>query len=266
MSRTLREYMEAVGATGLLTPDQEQALARRARAGDRAAFRDLVEANLRFVVREVKRFRRPGVNFLDLIAEGNLGLLRAARDFDPDRGLRFVTYAAWWIREAVASFLARQGGAVALPTKKARLAHRAQQEGERLGRRLGRVPEAGEVAASLKVDADELRRVALAARHHVPLEAAPAAAAADGLEERETALHRRSLGSRLVGLMGRLPARERQCVRLYFGLDGGRARHFGEIGPLLGLGREGARLVFHRAMESLRAMPELARLDREWRA
>jgi RNA polymerase primary sigma factor len=273
----LQAYLDEIRRTRLLTPEEEVALARRARQGDQEAFHGLVRANLRFVVNVVKRYRRAGVAFLDLINEGNVGLMRAARKFDPERGLRFISYAVWWIRTSLALYLARQGGVLAVPAKKLGLVHKMDAIHTTLTARLGREPTHEELAAAMEVDAGELNRLHSAAKGYVELdkvlfgEAGPAGGlgrivTSDRLAPVEQALSLDAFREELARLLLRLDEREARVVRLYFGLDGsgGEGLTFKEIGGRLGISREGARLVFNKALEGLRAMPELERLRDYW--
>lgn len=273
----LQAYLDEIRQTRLLTPEEERALARRARQGDQEAFQALVKANLRFVVNVVKRYRRSGVGFLDLINEGNVGLMRAARKFDPERGLRFISYAVWWIRTSLALYLARQGGVLAVPAKKLGLVHKMDSIHTSLIGKLGREPTHEELATAMEVDAGELSRLHNAAKGYVALdkvlfgEAGPAGVlsrivSSDRLAPVEAALSLDAFREELARLLLRLEEREAKVVRLYFALDeaGGVGLTFKEIGVRIGISREGARLVFNKALDKLRAMPELAGLKDYW--
>lgn len=271
----LKAYLAEVRQTSLLTLDEELDLARRARSGDQEALQRLVKANLRFVVNVVKRYRRSGVAFLDLINEGNVGLIRAARKFDPDRGLRFISYAVWWIRTTIGLFLARQGGVLAIPAKKMGLVYKMESTHSRLFGELGREPTHEELAAALEVNSAELDRVATAAKGYVALDKylfADGALAGvlhsvvsnDAFAPVERALSFEAFQEEVSQLLGRLKEREARSIRLYFGMNDGRTRTFAEIGDLLGVSREGARLMFHRGVDKLRAMPEFEAIRDYW--
>lgn len=272
----LRAYLEDIRKTPLLSPEEELELARRARAGDAAALQHLVRANLRFVVNVVKRYRRAGIGFLDLINEGNVGLLRAARKFDPDKGLRFISYAVWWIRTTISLFLARQGGVLAIPAKKMGLVYQMETTHGRLFKELGREPTHEELAEALEVEASEIQRVQTAYKGYVALDKflfadgshgglLDSVVTNDAFSPVERRLSFDAFQEQLSGLLGRLKEREARAIEFYFGLKNlGEPRTFTEIGEELGVSREGARLMFHRGIEKLRQMPEFEGIRDYW--
>lgn len=251
----LGKYLRGLGSVPVLDRDGELVLARRARAGDVGARQQLVQHNLRFVVGLARSLRPARVALEELVAEGNVGLARAANGFDPDKGVRFTTYAAWWVRDAIQQYLAGQGGSVTLPEKKHRLVRRARAARARLSHEHGRSPRPDEVAAACGSTVEELRRIEQAARapspleHHLP-DRRLGAYAPENVVERHSRAH---LAGTLNQVLGELPGKERDTIRLYFGLGGGEPRTFQEIAPVVGLGKEGARVAFHRGMRRLRA-------------
>ena len=254
----LGHYLRGLGKLPVLDRDQEVALAIRARAGDLDARQALIRHNLRFVVGMARSLRPARVSLEELVAEGNVGLARAAAGFDPDRGVRFTTYAGWWVRDAIQQYLAGQGGSVTLPEKKHRLVRRARAARSRLSHLQGRVPRPDEVAEACGSTVDELRRIELAARASSPLEHyLPDRRAAQYQPENVVERHSRAhLAGTLNQVLGELPHKERDAIRLYFGLGGGDPRTFQEIAPVVGLGKEGARVAFHRGMRRLRKRME----------
>jgi RNA polymerase primary sigma factor len=238
----------------VLDRDQEVALASRARDGDVAARQALVQHNLRFVVKLARSLRPRRVSLEELVAEGNVGLARAAASFDPDKGVRFTTYAAWWVRDSIQQYLAGQGGSVTLPEKKHRLVRRARAARARLSHEHGRVPRPDEVAAACGSSVEELRRVEQAAGASSPLEHyLPDRRNGEHVPENVVERHTRAhVAGTLNRVLGELPHKERDAIRLYFGLGGGEPRTFQEIGPVVGLGKEGARVAFHRGLRRLR--------------
>src|SRR3954471_18786810 len=148
---SLHAYLRGIAKLPRITADQERELARRIQDGDVAALRRLVEGNLRFVVSYVKRYRGLGVPFLDLIHEGNLGLMEAARRFDPDRQVKFITYAVWWVRQAVTHALSGQTRAFTLPQKLSSVAARFGREVSELTEQLQRSPTSEEIAHGLDI-------------------------------------------------------------------------------------------------------------------
>jgi RNA polymerase primary sigma factor len=259
-------YLRELNQAQLLTAAQERELADKIRKGNERALQTLVTANLRFVVDQVKRFRSTGVSLHELIAEGNLGLIRAAQQFDPGRGTRFTTYAAWWIREAVSQFLARSAGPICLPEKKMRAVRRIRAVQSRLIREKCSGSEE-DLAREAKVSVLELRRLALASRSCASLEAMGSwgdGLGHGGIPGAERRMFRCAKQAGVARLVGKLDPRERLCVRLHLGLPGGEGKSFREIGELLKLGREGTRQLFLRAIRRLRKMADAASLQEDW--
>lgn len=262
----LATYLGEIRDTELLDASEEKRLARRIQAGCEASLGRLVRANLPFVVHQVKRFRNSGVPLLELIAEGNLGLLRAAHQFDPARGTRFTTYAAFWIREAVSRLLARCAYPVSLPEKKARAVRRLEATRRRLLSEAGEPPSPERLAREARVPDSDLEDLEILSRgsgevsHRTP---ATSRLGNRGVAETEDC-GERDRNAHLARLVSRLEPRERLCLHLYFGIPGGEGWSFREIGKLVDLGREGARLLFHRALARLRSMPEFSGGPAAW--
>lgn len=259
---TLRAYLHEIAKVPRVTPDEEQALAIRARAGDEAALTSLVEANLRFVVSFAKRYRGLGVPFLDLIHEGNLGLIEAGRRFDPGRHVKFITYAVWWIRQAILHLLSEQTRIVALPAKLSGPAARLADHVTRLSAELRRYPTTHEVAEDLDIsdaDADALLRMGandVSLSDHVghgddarELGDLLPQAAVRPIDE---ALLQQAASDQLRRALADLDPREREVMELRFGLGGDDPRTLQEIGDRLGLSRERVRQLEGRAKEKLR--------------
>ena len=259
----LSEYLREISRVPQLSPEEEQALARRVRAGDAEAEQRMIEANLRLVFAIARCYRNRGLPLPDLIAEGNLGLLKAVRKFRPDKGARFSTYATWWIRQAVVRALADQARIIRLPVHMELLLGRYRKERERLTRELGRPPSLDEVARSLEIPAEqlteleEIRRPPLSLempvgyggkgtlKDLVPDSAAPAAGPLGNLlRERED----------VTGLFDDLPERERTVIRLRFGLGGEEPLTLEAVGGRLGLSRERVRQIEAEGLKKLRAL------------
>lgn len=268
----LNAYIQEIRHWPLLTPEQELECARRIRVGDEEAFQHLVRSNLRFVVNMVKRYRRTGVALLDLINEGNVGLCRAARRYNPDMGLRFLSYAVWWIRASISQFLARQGGLISIPVKKVSLVYQLENIHQQLFNRLHRTPTPEELAAALEVSVAEVAQLSQALRGFVSLDrflniedsVQSEGTGASGVQPVERHLTLLSMKEHLSTCLGRLKSRERKSLELYFGLNGARATEtFQELGDRLEISREGARLLFHRAIEKLKKIVEEEDPDHE---
>jgi RNA polymerase primary sigma factor len=224
----------------------------------------MVEGNLRFVVSYAKRYRGLGVSFLDLIHEGNLGLMEAARRFDPDRNVKFITYAVWWIRQALTHALSMQTRAFSMPQKLSGAAARLNREIAELTEQLERVPTSSEIAADMAIpEADVAALLQLGARD-VSLSDRSGGDGDDGGPELgdlieadspplEEDLVRQSLVERVRAALTELDDKEREVVELRFGLDrDGEMRTLQEIGEVLNLSRERIRQIEARAKEKLR--------------
>ena len=264
-SDALQAYLRAIAKLPRLTAEEERELGRAVqRDGSQQALRRLVEGNLRFVVSYAKRYRGLGVSFLDLIHEGNLGLMEAARRFDPDRNVKFITYAVWWIRQALTHALSMQTRAFSLPQKLSGAAARLNREVAELTEQLERRPTSSEIATDMDMsEADVAALMQLGARD-VSLsdrsggdgdDAGPEIG--DLLESPsppiESDMVRRSLIDRVRAALNELDDKEREVVSLRFGLDrDGEMRTLQEIGETLNLSRERIRQIEARAKAKLR--------------
>ncbi|MEP6918248.1 MAG: RNA polymerase sigma factor RpoD/SigA [Acidobacteriota bacterium] len=262
----LHAYLRGIAKLPRLTVEQERELGRRIKAhGDEAALRQMVEGNLRFVVSYVKRYRGLGVPFLDLIHEGNLGLMEAARRFDSDRNVKFITYAVWWIRQAVTHALSGQTRAFSLPQKLSAVAARFGREVTQLTESLHRTPTSREIADDLDISEGEveaLDRIGdrdLSLSDHVTgRDDSEGPELGEMLQQAavppaEEALIRRRLHAGVRSALGELDEKEREVITLRFGLDrDGELRTLQEVGDLLKLSRERIRQIEAKAKEKLR--------------
>jgi len=262
---SLKAYLRTIAKLPRLTQDEEHELARRIKRGDEAALRRLVEGNLRFVVSYAKRYRGLGVPFLDLIHEGNLGLMEAARRFDSDRNVKFITYAVWWVRQAITHALAGQTRAFTLPQKLSAVAARFGREVSELTEELQRAPTSREIADDLDIspgEAEALMRIGdrdVSLSSHVGGEEdADSPELIDMLQQasvppaEEQMIHRQ-LHAEVQGALDELEDKEREVIELRFGLDrDGDPRTLQEVGDALGLSRERIRQIESRAKEKLR--------------
>jgi len=253
----LAAYLNELGRHPLLDPNEELRLAWAVQAGDRRAAVRLVEANLRLVVAIARRYASCGVPFLDLVQEGNIGLLQAVDGFDPARGCRFSTYAYWCIRHAVRQAAAEQGRLIRVPPATVEAMDRLRRAAARLAQVLGREPVPEELADELGTTAERVDRLTRLSRPALPLDGLepeqPGASPAD-----EVVLA--ALRVDLYAMLARLNARERRVLRLRFGLVDGRRCSLEEIGRRLGLSRERIRQIEKEALTRLRQATDAPRL------
>jgi RNA polymerase primary sigma factor len=264
-SEALQAYLRAIAKLPRLTAEDERELGHRIQHdADETALRRLVEGNLRFVVNYAKRYRGLGVSFLDLIHEGNLGLIEAARRFDPERNVKFITYAVWWIRQALTHALSVQTRAFSLPQKLSGAAARLTREVAELTDQLERAPTSSEIAADMGVSEQDVAALLQLGARDVSLSDRPGGDGEDGGPELgdllesptpplEDDLVRQSLIDRVRAALSELDEKEREVVSLRFGLDrDGEMRTLQEIGDRLHLSRERVRQIESRAKDKLR--------------
>jgi RNA polymerase primary sigma factor len=256
----LDQYLHEVARTPLLTQAQEIAVARRIQAGDEDAMRELVTRNLRFVISVAKKYQNRGMALTDLIGEGNLGLMTAARKFDPDQGVKFISYAVWWIRQSILAALARHGRTVRVPLNRTADLSRIIRASETLRQELGREPTPEEVGAATSLTVDVVQALAALNTAEVRLDAPLDPDGDRSLIDRfavselnaEDEAMERFLSEEVARALTTLSPRDARVLRLYFGLDGGREHTLEEIGQMLGVTRERVRQLRDRALKRLR--------------
>jgi RNA polymerase primary sigma factor len=257
----LDQYLYEVSMTPLLTPQQEIAIAKRVRQGDQDAMQELVKRNLRFVISVAKKYQNRGLPLTDLIGEGNVGLLTAARKFDPDQGVKFISYAVWWIRQAILASLARQGRTVRVPLNRTADLSKIVRTAEALRQELRREPTPEEIAQSTGLSLDVVQSLAALNTSDVRLDAPLDPEGDRSLIERFIAEDQADaeeqamdsfLSEEIESALRTLPPRDAKVLRLYFGLDGGREHTLEEIGGMLGVTRERVRQLRDRALKRLR--------------
>ncbi len=257
----LDQYLHEVSKTPLLTQKEEIALARKVRAGDQEAMQELVKRNLRFVISVAKKYQNRGLPLTDLIGEGNVGLLTAARKFDPDQGVKFISYAVWWIRQAILASLARQGRTVRVPLNRTADLSRIVRTAEYLRQTLRREPTPEEIADATKLSLEVVQSLAALNTGDVRLDAPLDPDGdrslierfiAEDLPDTEDQAMDRFLSDEIEQALSTLQRRDAKVLRLYFGLDGGREHTLEEIGGMLGVTRERVRQLRDRALKRLR--------------
>ena len=266
---SLNAYIRDIAKFKPLTPDEEKVLGRRIREGDQEAIDRLVEANLRFVVHYAKRYRGLGLSYMDLIHEGSLGLIEAAKRLDPERNVKFISYAVWWVRQAIFHALSEHSRVFRLPQKLSGQVSRLETAREKLKSELERTPTTEELAARTQFTKDEVERLLLAAGDDVSLSTAVgddgSLELGDTLEQdtvpsAEVEMIRTSFERRIQDMVGGLDDKEREVIRMRFGLDGDEPKTLQEIGESMGLSRERIRQIESRAKEKLRRSREAAGL------
>ncbi|HET7274628.1 MAG TPA: RNA polymerase sigma factor RpoD/SigA [Longimicrobiaceae bacterium] len=260
-SESLDQYLREISIYPLINRDEEASLARRIRDGDSHALDVLVRSNLRFVVSVAKRYQNQGVSLSDLINEGNIGLMRAAHKFDESKGIKFISYAVWWVRQAILQALAEQSRIVRVPLSRAGTLHRIGRRSSLLTQELGREPTADELARELEISTEEIKHTLAMAQGHLSLDA-PLVPGEDGQlldyvcdkvsPGPDEEMYARALGRSIEEALESLSERESRVLRLYFGLDGAESLTLEQIGELFGITRERVRQIKERALERLR--------------
>ncbi|MGE5707577.1 MAG: RNA polymerase sigma factor RpoD [Bacteroidota bacterium] len=257
----VRMYLREIGTISLLSPTQEIELARRISQGDENAKRKLAEANLRLVVSIAKKYVGRGMLFLDLIQEGNLGLIRAVEKFDHEKGYKFSTYATWWIRQAITRAIADQARTIRIPVHMVETINRLKKISRKLAQDLGRKPAEEEIAKEMDITVEKLREIIKVAQEPISLETPIGkeedSRLGDFIEDRETeapvtAVTHELLREDINEVLATLSTRERDVLKLRFGLDDGRSRTLEEVGQQFGVTRERIRQIEAKALRKLR--------------
>jgi RNA polymerase primary sigma factor len=257
---SLGTYLKEISRIPLLTREQEIAIGRRARKGDQEALQELVQANLRFVVSVANKYRACGISLLDLINEGNIGLIEAAKRFDPERGVKFISYAVWWIRQAIMQALAEQCGSVRLPLKQAGLLYKIRGRYEDLSKTLGREPASDELAESLGMKVADVEEIMRGSRKALSLESPIGEDSdtqyldlmtSDSIPPVDHDIIKDSLDSEVDKLLRDLTDREERVIRMRFGIGDDGPLTLEKVGEKLGLSRERIRQIEKKAKKKL---------------
>jgi len=257
----VRMYLKDIGKIPLLDTDRELYLAERIAVGDEAAKNELVEANLRLVVSIAKKYVGKGMYFLDLIQEGNLGLIKAVEKFDHTKGYKFSTYATWWIRQAITRAIADQARTIRIPVHMVETIHRVSRCSRQLLQELGREPSVDEIAERLNMSAEKVREIMKAAQDPVSLETPIGeeddSHLGDFIPDDSSmtpaeAVSYQLLREQLNKVLHTLTPREEMVIKLRFGLEDGRTRTLEEVGKEFNITRERIRQIEAKALRKLR--------------
>ena len=258
---TLTQYMNEISKIRILTREEEVKLAKKVASGDFQALQELVKRNLKYVITVANKYRGCGLSLQDLIEEGNIGLIQAAKRFDPGRHVKFITYAVWWIRQAILHALAEQSGTVKLPVKQVGKIFKIDRKQNDLTQILEREPTRDEVARDLVYQVEEIESIMRAYRTHVsldtPLRESDSTPYLELLENPNTIpyddqIMKETLKARIEKLLDDLPERESLILRMRFGFVG-ESKTLEEIGKKVGLSRERVRQIEKRAKARLRS-------------
>jgi RNA polymerase primary sigma factor len=259
--RSLDLYLREIGETPLITASEEVRLAKKIKEGNHEALEKLTKANLRFVVSVAKQYQNQGLSLADLINEGNIGLIKAAKRFDETRGFKFISYAVWWIRQAILQALAEQSRIVRLPLNRVGTLHKIGKISSSLEQEYGREPSPSEIARELELSAVEVSDTLKISNSHLSLDA-PFSTSEDNslmdvLEDEfqpapDEALLDESLRLEIERALDTLSRREAEVINLYFGLNHEKALTLEEIGARFNLTRERVRQIKEKAIRRLR--------------
>ena len=257
---SLDKYLQEIGKEELITPEQEVELARKIREGDQKALDKLTKANLRFVVSVSKQYQNQGLTLPDLINEGNLGLIKAAQRFDETRGFKFISYAVWWIRQAILQALAEQGRLIRLPLNRVGTITKITKAAEKLEAEMGRPPKVEEISHQLDVKTEEVFNALQYSRRHSSLDAPFAEGEDSSLinviedeqeKDPDNNVMDTSMKEEIASALSTLTERERSVIEMYFGINRDRSFTLNEIGEQFSLTRERVRQIKEKAIRRL---------------
>ncbi|MEA3246916.1 MAG: RNA polymerase sigma factor RpoD/SigA [Gemmatimonadota bacterium] len=267
---SLDQYLRDISHYPLITREREVELAKGIRDGDQEALDTLVRSNLRFVVSVAKRYQNQGVNLSDLINEGNLGLIRAAHKFDETKGIKFISYAVWWIRQAILQALAEQSRIVRVPLNRAGTLHRIGKRATALLQELGREATNAEIAEGMEISEEEVAKTISITQTHVSLDAPMTPGEDNRLLDYlpdsvnptpDEEMFGKALTQSIEEALNGLKEREAKILRMYFGLDGQDPRTLEEIGAALNITRERVRQIKEKALSRLRHVSRARALE-----
>ena len=257
----LKLYLKEIGNVPLLTPEGEVKLALKIRKGDERALNKLVESNLRFVVRIAKEYTGLGLPLDDMINEGNMGLIKAGRKFDPDKGYKFISYAVWWIRQSILQAISDQVKMIRLPANKARALNKLERTFFRLSQKLGRNPTIDELALELELSSDKVDEIMKVSRDCIsldtPINDSGDSQLMDLIADENSRTIEQSFKTRMIRediqrLLFCLSAQEKEVIELRYGLGNGEPLTLEDVGKHMRLTRERIRQIEHKAITRIR--------------
>jgi len=267
---SVRLYLREIGKIPLLTAEEELALAKKVVSGDKRAKDAMAEANMRLVVSIAKRYVGRGLDLLDLIQEGNTGLLRAVEKFDPERGFKFSTYATWWIRQAITRAIADQARTIRIPVHMVETINKLLRTQRRLTQELNREPTNEEIAVALEIDVDKVEHIMKIKQDISSLDASVRddeedSVLGDFIEDEDTKTPTESASEQLLKeqvkqILSTLTEREQKILRLRFGLDDGKSHTLEEVGQEFSVTRERIRQIEAKALAKLRKNKDTRKL------
>lgn len=269
---SVRLYLREIGKIPLLTAEEELALAQRVVAGEKRAKDKMAEANMRLVVSIAKRYSGRGLDFLDLIQEGNTGLLRAVEKFDPDKGFKFSTYATWWIRQAITRAIADQARTIRIPVHMVETINKLLRTQRRMTQELNREPTIEELAAELEMEPEKVEYVIKIKQDITSLDAGVGrdgdeedSVLRDFIEDEDSVTPEESAASQLLkeqvqSILSTLSDREQKIVKMRFGLEGGKSHTLEEVGQEFAVTRERIRQIEAKALAKLRKHKDAKKL------
>ncbi len=267
---SVRLYLREIGKIPLLTPPEELALAKKVKRGDKRAKDAMAEANMRLVVSIAKRYVGRGLDLLDLIQEGNTGLLRAVEKFDPDRGFKFSTYATWWIRQAITRAIADQARTIRIPVHMVETINKLLRTQRRLTQELNREPTNEEIATAMEMDVDKVEHIMKIKQDISSLDASVRddeedSVLGDFIEDEDQKTPSESASEQLLKeqvrqILSSLTEREQKILKLRFGLEDGKSHTLEEVGQEFSVTRERIRQIEAKALAKLRKNKETRRL------
>jgi RNA polymerase primary sigma factor len=267
---SVRLYLREIGKIPLLTAPEELALAQRVVAGEKDAKDQMAEANMRLVVSIAKRYVGRGLDLLDLIQEGNTGLLRAVEKFDPDKGFKFSTYATWWIRQAITRAIADQARTIRIPVHMVETINKLLRTQRRLTQELNREPTNEEIAAAMEIDVDKVEHIMKIKQDISSLDASVRddeedSVLGDFIEDEDTVTPEEAATGQLLkehvkDMLGALTEREQKILKLRFGLEDGKSHTLEEVGQEFSVTRERIRQIEAKALAKLRKHKDAKKL------